>query len=132
MLLMKTPKPTKNSSYCPFRVQTHNHQAGCTLQFGKTIECYTQERRPLLRKKDFFVCPKTGIHFAFKLFNQLETLLNPLMRIQDEYEIAINVWPTLKGIANPKNAADTLMGNNMIDLARQIENKLSEIILELY
>ena len=122
----------KLCSYCPFRVQTHDHQAGCTLQFGKTIKCYTQERRPLLRKENFFVCPKTGIHIDFKTFKQLEALLNPLMRIQDEYEIAINVWPTLKGIANPKNTAKTLMGNDLIGLARQIEDDLSEIILELY
>lgn len=123
---------TNLQSYCPFRVQTHDHQAGCTLQLGKTIKCYTQERRPLLRKENFFVCPKTGIRINFKCFNQLETLLNPLMRIQDEYEIAINVWPTLQGIANPKNTAETLMGNDMVGLARQIENDLSEIILELY
>ena len=119
-------------SYCPFRVQTHDHQAGCTLQVGKAINCYTQERRPLLRKEKWFTCPKTGIHIDFKTFNQLETLLNPLMRIQDEFEIAINVWPTLKGIANPRNTAETLMGNDIIGLARQIEDELSEIILELY
>jgi hypothetical protein len=123
---------SNSRSYCPFRVQTHDHQAGCTLQFGKNINCYTQERRPLLKKGNFFVCPKTGIQIDFKTFNQLETLLNPLMRIQDEYEIAINVWPTLKGIANPRNTAETLMGNDMVGLAKQIESELSEIILELY
>jgi hypothetical protein len=129
--MMSTKSSTLNS-YCPFRVQTDNHQAGCTLQFGKTIDCYTQERRPLLRKKDFFMCPKTGIKIAITLFKQLETLMSPLMRIQDEYEIAINVWPTIKGIANPKNITQTLMGADMVDLARKIDHTLAEIIFELY
>lgn len=119
-------------SYCPFRVQTHDHQAGCTLQFGKTITCYTQERRPLHKRKNCFVCPIMNIHIDFETFNHLETLLNPLMRIQDEYEIAINVWPTLKGIANLKNTATTLLGNDLVELAKQIEDELSEIIFEHY
>jgi len=73
-----------------------------------------------------------NIHIDFEAFNHLETLLNPLMRIQDEYEIAINVWPTLKGIANPKNTATTLLGNDLVELAKQIEDELSEIIFEHY
>ncbi|MFW9903021.1 MAG: hypothetical protein ACFFFH_01695 [Candidatus Thorarchaeota archaeon] len=126
------PNSSTLNSYCPFRVQTHNHQAGCTLQFGKMIECYTQEKRPLLRKNDSFICPKMSIKIAIKLFNQLETLLGPLMCIQDEYEIAINVWPTIKGIANPKNITHTLMGTDMVELAKQIDQTLAEIIFELY
>ena len=122
----------KTNSFCPFRVQTPDHQAGCTLQFGLDTKCYTQESQPLIRRDDFFICPKIGIHISFKTFYQLEALLNPLMRMQDEYEIAINVWPTLKGIANPRNAAETLLGNDIVELAKHIQDELSEIILELY
>lgn len=118
-------------SYCPFRIQTHDHQAGCTLKFGKTNRCYTQENRPLLLKRNFFVCPITGVKIGFLAFNRLESIFNPLIRIQDEYELAINVWPTLKGIAHPKNRADTLMGTDMVNLARQVEAEVSNIILEL-
>ena len=122
---------TTRRSYCPFRIQTYDHQAGCTLKFGKTNRCYTQENRPLIRKKNTFVCPIMGVKIGFLAFNRLESIFNPLVKIQDEYELAINVWPTLKGIAHPKNRADTLMGNDLVDLARQIEFEISEIILEL-
>lgn len=118
-------------SYCPFRIQTHDHQAGCTLRFGKTNRCYTQENRPLWLKDGFYVCPIEGIKIDLLTFSQLESIINPLTKIQDEFELAINVWPTLKGIADPRNEAKTIMGNDLVELARQIETEMSRVILEL-
>ena len=82
----------KKNSYCPFRVQTPDHQAGCTLQLGLDAKCYTQEKRPLRWKNNFYICLIINIRITIEIFNQLEILLDPLMRMQDEYEIAINVW----------------------------------------
>ena len=121
----------KTNSYCPFRVQTPDHQAGCTLQLGLDAKCYTQEKRPLRWKNNFYICLIINIRITIEIFNQLEILLDPLMRMQDEYEIAINVWPTVKGIANPKKAAETIMGNEMVILAKQIQDELSDIALDL-
>ena len=72
-----------------------------------------------------------GLRITVKTFHHLNALLDPLMQIQDEYEIAINVWPTLKGLANPIRPVDTLMGNDMVRLAKQIYNDATELILEL-
>ncbi len=122
---------SKLRSYCPFRVQTPDHQAGCTFQLGVAIKCYSQENRPLLRKNKGFYCPQMGLRITFKTFQQLNSLLCPLMQIQDEFEIAINVWPTMKGLANPIRPVDTLMGNDMVRLAKQIYTDATELILEL-
>ena len=120
----------KSQSFCPFRVQTPDHQAGCTLQLGLNATCYTQERRPLIKKNNYFICPILGIHLDLELFNKLETFLEPILKIQDEFEIAINVWPTHKGIANSLTTAESLSGINIVKLAKSIQEALSEIILE--
>ena len=118
-------------SFCPFRVQTNDHQAGCTLQLSTTIRCYTQELRPLLRDNDFFQCPQTGIKIDLKTSNQLEFLLTPLLRVQDEFEIAINIWPTVKGIASPLSRVESSVGADMVKIAKEIRNSITEIILVL-
>ncbi len=120
----------KSDSFCPFRVQTPDHQAGCTLLIGLNARCYTQERRPLIRKFNFFICPILGIHLGLELCNQLTLFLKPILQIQDEFEIAINVWPTLKGIANSQGTAESLSGANLVELAISIQEALNEIILE--
>ena len=120
----------KSHSFCPFRIQTPDHQAGCTLLLGLNIRCYTQERRPLIRKHNFFMCPILGIHLGLELFNQLEIFLQPILRIQDEFEIAINVWPTLKGIANSLSTAKSLTGINIVKSAKMIQEAVNKIIFE--
>jgi hypothetical protein len=120
----------KSQSFCPFRVQTPDHRAGCTLQLGLNATCYTQEKRPLIKKNNCFICPILGIHLNLELFNRLETFLEPILKIQDEFEIAINVWPTLKGIANSLPTAESHSGINIVNLAKYIQDALNEIILE--
>ena len=119
-----------SNSFCPFRVQTPDHQAGCTLILGLNARCYTQERRPLIRKHNFFICPILGIHLGLKLYDQLEIFLNPILRIQDEFEISINIWPTLKGIANSQGTVESHSGMNLVGMAQMIQESLNEIILE--
>ena len=121
---------SKSQSFCPFRVQTPDHQAGCTLQQGLTARCYTQERRPLFKKNNSFICPILGIHIDLELFDKLESFLEPILEIQDEFEIAINVWPTLKGIANSLATAESSIGINLVELAQFIQKALDEIVLE--
>jgi hypothetical protein len=120
----------KYNSYCPFRIQTPDHQAGCTLRFGLNSRCYTQEKRPLIRKNNYFVCPILDIHISIELFNQLELFLKPILRIQDEFEISINVWPTLKGVANSLGTAESLGGLTAVKSAKFLQEMLDEIILE--
>ena len=128
---MKTPKNDKSRSFCPFRVQTPDHQAGCTLQLGVTVKCYTQQNQPLIRRGDCFICPIVGIHLDLELFSHLKIFLEPILRIQDEYEISINIWPMLKGIAESPSPSETLVGIHMVKLAISISEALNEIILEL-
>lgn len=120
-----------SQSYCPFRVQTPDHQAGCTLLYGST-GCYTQNHQPLKKEKNHYTCPKTGIRITSEISHHLQNLLIPLFNVQDEYEISINVWPILKGIAHPKYIAKSLKGNDMTMLAQQLENEIQEIILNYY
>ncbi len=117
------------NSYCPFRVQTPDHQAGCTLILGLNARCYTQEERPLMRKYNYFFCPILNIRLSIELYNQLELFLEPILRIQDEFEIAINIWPTLKGLASTLNA-ESRVGVNLVKSAKIIQNALDEIVLE--
>jgi hypothetical protein len=50
--------------------------------------------------------------------------------MQDEFGIAINVWPTLKGIANSLTRAESLIGINMVELTKFIQEAMDEIVLE--
>ncbi len=120
----------KINGFCPFRVQTPDHQAGCTLLFGLNARCYTQEKRPLIRRNNDFICPIMSIHLSLNVYDQLEHFLEPILRIQDEFEIAINIWPTLKGLASSFYNAESHHGVNLVELAKIIQDALDEIVLE--
>ncbi|PWI47862.1 hypothetical protein CEE45_09470 [Candidatus Heimdallarchaeota archaeon B3_Heim] len=120
--------------FCPFRVEKSNFHAGCVLRRGQTTLCYTQDVRPLLRRvtaPDEYYCPLINFSIDNNTYNEFEQVLSPLLQIQDEQNTAINIWPMLKGWANPKHEVTSPEGRMLVQLSAQIKEALENIVYDL-
>jgi hypothetical protein len=97
----------KTDGYCPFRISTENFQAGCVLQLGGKILCYSQEQRPLLSQDEGFFCPKVKFTLSPDTYAEIEQITHMILTIQDTDNTCYNLWPMLTGVANPKHSVKT-------------------------
>ncbi len=123
--------PALNMGWCPFRIERYDFQAGCVLQLGKDALCYSQDIRPLIKHGDQFFCPLLRFKLSKKTYHEIELLLAPLLKVQDEHNTGVNVWPMLVGWANPKYEAITIQGKELQKLSTQVREELEEIIYNL-
>ena len=117
--------------YCPFRVQTESYEAGCSLQYGTSTNCYSQGVRPLIFHEEQFFCPKMMIKIDLETYNMVETLIKPLLKMQDEDEISMNLRPVILGLSHPKINAETILGNDLVVMARKVAKSLEEIVFNM-
>lgn len=129
------------SGFCPFRVEKRNYQAGCVLIIGKDSLCYSQDNRPLfqIKEKDsgekFYHCPLLKFHISEKTYHEIEQVLAPILAVQDEANIGINLWPIFSDqskITNPKASLKTKKGRQMNKLSNQVREELQEIVLNFF
>ncbi len=117
--------------WCPFRIERHDFQAGCILQLGKDTLCYSQDVRPLIRQGNHYFCPLLNFTLSSKTYHEIELLLAPLLKVQDEHNTGINVWPMLYGWSNPKYEAVTIQGKELQKLSVLVREELEKIIYNL-
>ena len=121
--------------FCPFRVESQEmFQAGCVLRLGQKTLCYTQDVRPLLRRKtdpDEYYCPLLHFSLDSELYNEIEKVLAPLLLVQDEENTAVNIWPMLKGWADSKDRARSANGKKLVNISIHVRETLEEIVCDL-
>ncbi|MHA1940157.1 MAG: hypothetical protein ACW97P_00360 [Candidatus Hodarchaeales archaeon] len=123
-----------DQGYCPFRIEKRNWQAGCVLRLGETALCYTQDVRPLLKRNEVpneYYCPLIKCSIDNDTYQEIKQVLAPLLQIQDEQNTAINIWPMLKGWAEPKHEVSTETGREIVRKSSQIKATLEEILFDL-
>ena len=120
--------------FCPFRVEKSNFHAGCVLRIGQTTLCYTQDVRPLLRRSsdpNEYYCPLIKVSIDNKIYDEFKQVLSPLLQIQDEQNTAINIWPMLKGWADPKHEVTSNEGREIVQLSLHVKQALENIVYDL-
>jgi hypothetical protein len=120
--------------FCPFRVESSNHfQAGCVLRMAQAALCYTQDVRPLLCRTthpEEYYCPLIKFSLERKLYDELESVLAPLLLVQDEQNTAINIWPMIKGWANSKEKARSAEGQRIVRISTHVKETLEELVCD--
>ncbi len=125
-------KEIQGHGYCPFRVEIHNHIAGCVLTYGKEATCYSTDHQPLLIQNNVYTCPQIPkLTISDETYSKIKKLVNYIFTIQDKENTCINLWPMLTGIANSRNKATTPQGIAMEELSVKVREKLNEIIFEM-
>ena len=117
--------------YCPFRVEKRNFQAGCVLQLGREVLCYSQGQKPLLFQNDTPMCPKMGFELSKETYAEIEQITNMILAIQDASSTCFNLWPMLTGVANPRYSATTGGGKVLQQLSEKVRRELEEIAFNL-
>jgi hypothetical protein len=117
--------------YCPFRVQKANFQAGCALQLGRGVLCYSQDHKPLFAQDKGYFCPKLKFMLSLETYAEIEQITNMILAIQDADNTSYNLWPMLTGVANPKNQAKTGGGKVLQQLSEKVRRELEDIAFDL-
>lgn len=121
--------------FCPFRIEVGMHLAGCKLRMGKESLCYTQDIRPLVQRvdsPDAYYCPLLKFTLSNDAYEEISSLVEFILAIQDEESTGINLWPMLSGISNPKKKSVTTRGIRMEHLSQKVRDRLEKIVYELY
>ncbi len=121
---------TENLGFCPFRIQKRNFESGCVLQLGKDALCYSQDLKPLQQTHDGMHCPLLEFSVSMEIYECIEQLITPIMFIQDEQEIAMNLWPILTGMAKPKINATSEEGRELQERSQKLRGELEKIICD--
>lgn len=119
--------------YCPFRVEIKNFKAGCVLQMGNESTCYTQDVKPLFQSADTenYFCPMYQFEISKAIYSGIESIIEPLLTIQDDENTGINVWPMVKGLSQMKNRATTPKGKEIEKISRKVKDELDKIVVNL-
>ncbi|MFW9777583.1 MAG: hypothetical protein ACFFE8_01935 [Candidatus Heimdallarchaeota archaeon] len=117
--------------FCPFRVEYESFRAGCKLQI-KTL-CYSQHARPLLQMDDKpgYQCPVLHFTLSAGTYEEIESIIHKILKIQDEENTALNIWPMLSGVANPKHKSTTPEGKGIQQLSKKVRDELEQIIYDI-
>ena len=127
--------------FCPSRIEKRNFQAGCVLIIGKDSLCYSQDIRPLFVMKEIqsgekiYHCPLLKFHITEKTYKEIEQILDPILAIQDEENIGINLWPIFSDqskITNPIITLKTKKGRQMMKLSNHVREELQQIVLNFF
>lgn len=121
----------KNRGFCPYRVQKGNFQAGCALQLGREVLCYSQDHKPLLSQDNGYFCPKLKFTLSFGTYAEIEQITHMILAIQDTDNTCYNLWPMLTGVANPRNPAKTGGGKVLQQLSEKVRRELENIAFDL-
>ncbi len=89
--------------------------------------------RPLLKKDDQpgYQCPVLHFTLSESTYAEIDSIVQPILTIQDEENTALNLWPLLSGVANPKHNSVTPEGKWMQQLSKKVRNELEKIIYDL-
>ncbi|MFX0151920.1 MAG: hypothetical protein ACFFAJ_14115 [Candidatus Hodarchaeota archaeon] len=102
---------------------------------GKESLCYTQDIRPLVQRvdsPDAYYCPLLKFTLSNDAYEEISSLVEFILAIQDEESTGINLWPMLSGISNPKKKSVTTRGIRMEHLSQKVRDRLEKIVYELY
>ncbi|MFX0173047.1 MAG: hypothetical protein ACFE9L_14135 [Candidatus Hodarchaeota archaeon] len=102
---------------------------------GKEALCYTQDVRPLVQRADSpdaYYCPLLKFSLSNDAYEEISSLVEFILAIQDEESTGINLWPMLSGISNPKKKSITTGGIQMEHLSQKVRDQLEKIVYELY
>ena len=120
--------------FCPFRILVSDFQAGCVVQMGKDALCFSQDARPLLLEKNNqqYLCPQLNISISKEIYKALESVLKPILEIQDEMNTGISVWPMFsKRSFIWKHKSITDEGKQIEELIERLRNTLDTILFDL-
>jgi hypothetical protein len=81
--------------------------------------------------KPGYQCPV--LHFALSesTYEEIESIVKQILKIQDEENTALNLWPMLSGVANPRHKSITPEGKGMQQLSKKVRDELEQIIYDL-
>lgn len=129
--MSKKRRGFSQAGFCPFRVEVESFRAGCKLQI-KTL-CYSQSMQPLLKMDDQpgYHCPILNFTLSESTYAEIDSIVQPILTIQDEENTALNLWPLLSGVANPKHNSTTPEGKWMQKLSKKVRDELEQIIYDL-
>ncbi len=123
----------KKRGYCPFRVLKGSFEAGCALQLGRGVLCYSQDYKPLLSTGEDFFCPQLNFQLTENTYNEIHIIITSLLAIQDEENTAINLWPIFSRNSKIANPSQTQLGKGieMQQISERVRKELDEIVLNL-
>ncbi len=118
--------------FCPFRILVSDFQAGCVVQMGKDVLCYSQDTRPLLEKNNQYLCPQLNINISNEIYQDIESVLKVILEIQDEENTGISIWPMFsKNSFIWKHKSITDEGKQIEELIERLRNTLETILFDL-
>ncbi len=120
--------------YCPFRIEVADFQAGCKLRIGEQSLCYSQDAQPLIKNPDqnSYYCPLLKFSIPEGVYEEISSLVDYILTIQDKENTSINLWPLVSGISRTKFKSSTMRGLEMVKLSKKVRDHLEEIIYELH
>lgn len=123
----------KKRGYCPFRVLKGSFEAGCALQLGRGVRCYSQDHLPLLSKDKEFFCPQLHFKLSQDTYSEIHKIITSILTIQDEENTAINLWPIFSRNSKITNPSQAQLGKGieMQKISEKVRKELDEIVLNL-
>ncbi len=118
--------------FCPFRILVSDFQAGCVVQMGKDALCYSQDARPLLEKNNQYLCPQLNISLSKEIYQDIESVLKPILEIQDEENTGISVWPMFSSKSFIwKHKSVSAEGKQIEESIERLRNSLDSILFNV-
>lgn len=81
--------------------------------------------------KPGYQCPVLHFTLSAGTYEEIESIIHKILKIQDEENTALNIWPMLSGVANPKHKSTTPEGKGIQQLSKKVRDELEQIIYDI-
>ncbi len=91
--------------------------------------------KEMINGEKIYHCPLHKFHLTEKTYKEIEQVLDPILAIQDEENIGMNLWPIFSDqskITNPNINLKTKKGRQMMQLSNQVRKELQQIVLNFF